>query len=387
MVGNQPVDKPTSDKFDLAAALLREYPELVKVAAAAGQTPLYVVGGALRDLFAGRGRSDLDLAVEGDPGPVLERLGGELPKSHDRFQTASVTLDGLRIDFARTRRESYERPGALPEVEPATIAEDLARRDLTVNAMACRVPGTGSAAAVELLDPFGGREDLAAGRLRFLHAESLRDDPTRALRAARYAASYGLSPDADAQRQLAAADLSTVSWERRRADLIRILEDPAAPDALALLEHWGIPGLRRGWRERLQAVDSLLAGPPWWGSVAANEARLAAVWDEALPQGPPGPPRDELTTDAARAIWAERQDPLALLLLRAEGLEWLDDYMERLRHIRLEIGGQDLLEAGVPRGPAVGRGLAAALAAKRNGEVAGRKEELAVALAAARAGG
>ena len=75
-----------------------------------------------------------------------------------------------------------------------------------------------------------------------------------------------------------------------------------------------------------------------------------------------------------------------LALARAAGAEWIDDYVARLRHVELEIWGYDLLEAGVPEGPAIGRGLDAALKARLNGEVASREEELRVALDAARNG-
>src|SRR5581483_12290539 len=92
-------------------------------------------------------------------------------------------------DLARTRRESYSRPGALPDVEPAAVADDLARRDFTMNAMALRLtepPG-------ELLDPFGGVADIEARLVRVLHEGSFRDDATRMLRACRYAARFGFA--------------------------------------------------------------------------------------------------------------------------------------------------------------------------------------------------
>ena len=379
------MDKPTSKRFDLAAALFAAYPELPQIAEAAGKTPLFVVGGALRDLLVGRGRSDLDLAVDGDLLPIIRRLGGELPVSHDRFQTASVTVDGLRVDLARTRKETYSSPGALPDVAPAPIEQDLARRDITIYAMAMRIEGPEPSPAWELLDPFGGRRDLANGTLRFLHARSIRDDPTRALRAARYAAGYGLQPDAEAARQLAEADLGTVSWQRRRADLLRIASDPHALEALDLLERWGVARLRHGWRRRAESVMRLLSTPPWQGSVPRDEALLAAVWPEAAPQGGRTDPPPAPSTDAAIVASAKKRRPLELLLLRADGAQWLDDYMSRLRHIRLEIDGQDLLDAGIPEGPAIGVGLTSALERKLNGEIAGREDELAAALAAAAA--
>src|SRR5213592_1786444 len=148
-----------------------------------GLPPAYLVGGAVRDLLLGADSVDLDVAIEGDA-PVLawelaERLGG-LATTHERFGTATVRAGDLVFDLATTRRERYERPGALPEVEPAPLTDDLARRDFTINAMAVGLTG----ADVDVLhDPQHGREDLHAGRVRVLHPRSFLDDPTRLLRA------------------------------------------------------------------------------------------------------------------------------------------------------------------------------------------------------------
>ncbi len=105
--------------------------------------PAYLVGGAVRDLLLGEARADLDVAVEGDIRAIAEALGGEIIV-HERFETAAIAVDGHEIDIARSRAESYERPGALPTVSPAGITEDLARRDFTVNAMAVPLEGEGS---------------------------------------------------------------------------------------------------------------------------------------------------------------------------------------------------------------------------------------------------
>ena len=118
----------------------------------------YLVGGAVRDLLLGRDRADIDVAVEGEVAELARRLGGEV-RAHERFATATVRVDGLEVDLAATRSETYARPGALPEVRPASLAADLARRDFTVNAMAVPLAGD-----PELIDPHGGLEDLRAGR-------------------------------------------------------------------------------------------------------------------------------------------------------------------------------------------------------------------------------
>ncbi|MBV9422440.1 MAG: hypothetical protein JOZ98_06000, partial [Solirubrobacterales bacterium] len=100
----------------------------------------HLVGGAVRDLLLGGTPYDLDLVIEGDAGAFAARLGGSLVV-HDRFGTSTVTLNGFDYDIARARRETYARPGALPDVEPAPLAEDLLRRDFAVNAMAIVLGG------------------------------------------------------------------------------------------------------------------------------------------------------------------------------------------------------------------------------------------------------
>src|SRR5918995_5416783 len=116
--------------------------ELV-LSAVAGEPGVHVVGGAIRDALLGKVPRELDLVVEGDAVPVAqraaERVGGSLT-IHERFGTATVRTGEFAFDLASARRERYPRPGALPEVElGATIDDDLARRDFTVNAMAVAV--------------------------------------------------------------------------------------------------------------------------------------------------------------------------------------------------------------------------------------------------------
>ena len=127
---------------------------------ALGDADAWVVGGFVRDVLAGSGApADIDIAVDGDVDGLVERLGAEAPVAvdarHARFGTATLGVDGLNVDLARTRAETYAHPGALPDVEPAGIEADLARRDFSVNAMAMSLDGEG-----ELLDPFDGRGDL-----------------------------------------------------------------------------------------------------------------------------------------------------------------------------------------------------------------------------------
>jgi tRNA nucleotidyltransferase (CCA-adding enzyme) len=362
---------------NIAAALRAAYPELAAVREAAGEEPVYLVGGAVRDLLLGRERSDVDLVVVGDAAALAARLGAD-PVEHERFATAKVTLDGHQIDIATARTESYPQPGALPEVAAAAdIDSDLSRRDFSINAMALALHDEGGP-----IDPHHGREDLRAGRLRVLHQGSFMDDPTRAVRAARYASRFGFELAPRTAALIHAADLGAVSADRRRAELLRLAAEPGAARGFALLADWGLLELREEGAALTARVAELLASPPWRGVAPRDLALLAAAL------GPPGgeeelaaarPPKPSLAVELAA-----RHEPVELVLGRALGADWLDRYLEEWRSVHLEIDGEDLIAAGVSQGPAIGKGLDAALRAKLDGEISGRDEELGTALRAAR---
>ena len=153
---------------------------------------VYAVGGFVRDLLLGLANFDLDLAVEEDAIAFARLLppllGGKL-NVHEEFGTATLTLsDGFHIDLATARMEFYQFPAASPEVEQATIKHDLYRRDFTINTMAFAL---NSDSFGQFLDFFGGYEDLQAGLIRVLYNLSFVEDPTRILRAVRFAGRYG----------------------------------------------------------------------------------------------------------------------------------------------------------------------------------------------------
>ncbi|HET7444836.1 MAG TPA: hypothetical protein VFJ57_09280 [Solirubrobacterales bacterium] len=364
---------------NLASALRGAYPELGSIAAAGGEC-VYLVGGAVRDLLLGRERGDIDVAVVGDAAELAAALGAETVAAHERFGTVKVVLDGHEVDLATARTETYERPGALPTVAPAgSIEADLARRDFTLNAIALPLADPGI-----VVDPHGGRADLEAGLLRILRPTSFIDDPTRAIRAARYAARFGFALVPETEELLRATDLTTISAERREAELLRLGAEPSAAEGLELLAGWGLLQTGEHWEALAAALSELLDESPW-----AGEVDPAQVWIAAA-RGPHGDVHGlanaHPTQPSQAASLARHHSPTELILARALGAEWLDDYMGVWRDTSLEIDGDDLVAAGIPTGPALGRGLDAALRAKLDGETAGRDDELAVALAAAREG-
>jgi tRNA nucleotidyltransferase (CCA-adding enzyme) len=366
---------------------LAALPGLERIRDAAGEVPAFLVGGAVRDLLLGRERTDVDIVLEGDPEPIARRLGGEVV-SHERFATAKARAGELEADLAAARAESYPRPGALPEVRPATLSEDLARRDFTINAMAVPLQGE-----PRLIDPHDGATDLERGRLRVLHGGSFLDDPTRALRAARYAARFGFELEPETERLARSADLATVSTDRVEAELLKLAAEPDARRGFELLEGWGLVKLPPAGGPLIEEIVAVLGRPPWEGVADRALAVHAAATGHGV--GPAGRPRDLLAGARELAAaspgrpseaveLARGRSGVELVLARAQGADWLDRYMTEWSHVKLEITGEDVLEAGIPEGPAVGRGLTAALQRKLDGEIAGRDEELAAAVEAAR---
>jgi tRNA nucleotidyltransferase (CCA-adding enzyme) len=266
--------------------LRRAHPELAAIEAAASE-PVYVVGGSVRDLLLGRGRADLDLVVVGDAAALAARLGATAV-NHERFGTAKVEIEGSAVDLASARTETYARPGALPDVEPAaSIEDDLGRRDFSVNAIAVPL-----AEGPDLVDPHGGRADLEAGLLRVLHDASFLDDPTRAIRAARYAARLGFGLEPGTEALLRATDLGTVSAERRQAELLRLGAEASALRGFELLAEWGLVEPRAGGLDLAAAVAQLLERHPW-SEVLAPVGRARVLLAAAL--GPVGG-EEELAT-------------------------------------------------------------------------------------------
>jgi tRNA nucleotidyltransferase (CCA-adding enzyme) len=379
---------------------LREVPGARELFDALADVPgVWVVGGAVRDALLGREPRDLDLVVEGDAAEVARRLG-EGALVHERFGTA--TANGV-VNLAAARRERYERPGALPEVElGAPIAEDLARRDFTVNAIAVRL------ADGELQAVPGALEDVAARQLRVLHERSFHDDPTRLLRLIRYAARLRFQIE-EATRGLAFAAvadgaLTTVTPSRLGAELRLLLGEPQ-PAGLCGLEAFGIgPVLLPGFGVDPDLVEGAQRLTP-----ADGRADLAALAASCLDASAPAlaarldgfelPARERDTVvaaatraralapvlggmEGASAIWAllRRETPETVALAGALGAPaQARRWVEELRHAKLAITGDDLIAAGV-EGPAIGRGLEAATAAMLDGEAGGREAQLAAAL-------
>jgi tRNA nucleotidyltransferase (CCA-adding enzyme) len=405
----------THDLLDRLAALPAARELLNALGDADG---VYLVGGAVRDLLRGGAPVDLDLVVDRDLAEVIGELstpGGAPVRVHDRFGTATIAVNDGRFDLARARRERYAHPGALPDVEPAPIEEDLRRRDFTVNALALAL---GGARRGELVAVPGALDDLGAGTLRVLHDESFRDDPTRLLRLARYAGRLGFAPDkhtaALAREAIRDGALQAVSGGRLGGELLLLAGENDPYGALEELHRLGldealIPGLAPPDRDVLgRALELLPADGDRAALVlaaAALEVAPAQLADSLNALAFAAGPRDTILAATSRApalacqladarrpseiAGAAAQAPVEVVALAgalgdaqagATAQQWLGE----LRHLGLEIDGDDLLAAGIAAGPAIGAGLRAALSARLDGRASGRDEQLAEALRVAR---
>lgn len=202
------------------------------------QTIVYLVGGALRNAILCEPIGDLDFIVEGDAILFAEKLGQHLKApitKHDNFRTATVFWQDLAIDFATARTERYVRPAALPIISPSTIEQDLKRRDFTINTLAYSLQTSA------FVDMFGGLSDLQKGVIRALHSQSFVDDPTRILRAARYASHYNfvIEPETLIWLEAGLPYLRDLSGERIKYDIELIFTNTKPADALSLLKSWG----------------------------------------------------------------------------------------------------------------------------------------------------
>lgn len=255
--------------------VLRTVPTIVRQT---GQN-VFLVGGPVRDALLGIPVSDVDLLVERDLDRFARALAsatGASLRHHERFMTASLSIPGgYVVDLTTARREHYPSPGALPVVEEgASVEEDLARRDFTINALALDLT------THSLIDPHGGRDDLRRGLIRALHDQSFVDDPTRILRAVRFASRFELDLEPGTRQALDAAiaggALRTVTPRRVWREITKAYAEPRAGEVFELLASHGILSSWLGSSATRVGLEQRIA------SLAATAPELAPVDEELL---------------------------------------------------------------------------------------------------------
>ncbi|MFW6056289.1 MAG: CCA tRNA nucleotidyltransferase [Chloroflexota bacterium] len=373
-----------------------------------------LVGGPVRDLLLGEPGLDLDIVVEGNAVELAQALAsayGVRVVVHRDFGTATVEVGVAHIDLVTARAETYERPGALPTVRPGTIEEDLFRRDFSMNAMAVLLSRHGRG---DIVDPHSGRRDLEHGILRVLHGGSFIDDATRMLRGVRYEQRFGFSFD-PCTLGLLGRDmhyLETISGDRVRHEFERTFDEAEPQYAFRRLDTLGAlaavdPALRfgadqaealRDITDQRPASDSIRSAM-WcvlgWYVAREHIDRVAARLN--LPRRILDPLKDcaylrsvekALAADSIRpsqvvSFLSERSTAALLaarrMLAHPSARERVNDYLEHLRFVRTSVNGTTLIEMGFPQGPSLGHVLERIRAARLDGEVSSRAEELQLA--------
>lgn len=388
----------------------------------------YAVGGFVRDLLLNVPNFDLDYVIEGSAQKLAHRLIElypsklELAATHDRFQTATLVYRSenaveREVDLSTARTEFYEFPAALPEVEASKLEQDLLRRDFTINALAvCVNPDRFG----NLTDHFNGLQDLERKIVRILHPFSFIEDPTRMVRAARFAGRLGFHLDAKTKEQARRASqmgiFDDLGGVRIKAELKMILESPHRLRALNLLAEqsgnlcyldsrleYG-DGVRKTIRRAERLLGRYSVDEPW-------VVYLGALLSELPPERVSGVLERLMLTNHQKEVIesglelhrfmpssigemkrSELYDMMhgrareALAIAAAAGQVGTDLrrsiklYLEELADTKLDITGADLIASGFKPGPRIGEALKHVLAERLDGQVSGREQELQVAL-------
>jgi tRNA nucleotidyltransferase (CCA-adding enzyme) len=402
--------------------------EILKIAGQLGdelQFPVFVVGGFVRDLLLGEPNQDVDLLIEGDGIAFAHRLAQKLGArlvTHERFGTAVVIPPGgFKLDIATARTEFYEFPAALPTTEFSSMKQDLYRRDFTINAMAIQLNQDHFG---ELIDFFGGYRDLQEGVVRVLHNLSFVEDPTRILRAVRFEQRYGFRMSRQTEELLVhalATDIfGRLTNERIGRELILLLSEPNPVPGIHRLAHLEVlqhihPDLCFN-EEILEELEALREAVSWYEGLKQKDpitswivfffpfaAQIPKTGLRRLCQRLHL--RDEHTrllhvavSDIASLMDFLEQDSLRpsvvcekLQSYPKELLVWayargnphsrnlLTQFLCQWQYVETQIRGRDLIARGYRPGPAFGRALRQARAARLDGIARSYAEELQIA--------
>jgi tRNA nucleotidyltransferase (CCA-adding enzyme) len=411
----------------LAHRLPPRIQQLLRLAGTVGdevRAKVYAVGGFVRDLLLRHANLDVDLVVEGDGIAFAEVLGRHLTAkvtSHRTFGTAVLTLpDGFKMDVATARTEYYEYPAALPTVEHSSIKMDLYRRDFTINTLAVCLNADRYG---ELLDFFGGQQDLRDKTLRIIHNLSFVEDPTRILRAARFEVRFGFRLSRHAEQLAVNAVrlglLEKLAGERLTTELQLILQEGRPFAILQRLQELGVLAaihprltLEAGMEQRFKHVGEVLT---WYGLLYQEPSPASwivylltlllerrSVEGRAILRRLNPPPRIAATVSRdvvrlraltrqfqqardlpARRVYrwlVEASLEVALALMarmeRPEQGKAIGDFLSTTRRVRPILRGDDLRSLGIRPGPIYRDILNSLLYARLDGHVQSRDDEL-----------
>ncbi len=401
-----------ADKIEkqLPAELVNFMQVAGKLAAAQGQN-LYLVGGVVRDLLLGQSNFDLDLVLEGDAISLAQQLNQIKPgkvTTHPRFKTAKLKWDDWSVDLTTARSETYARPGALPTVKPGTLTSDLFRRDFTINAMAvCLNPSRYG----ELVDRYGGREDLEHKLIRVLHETSFIDDATRIWRGLRYEQRLNFRLEEETYEFLKRdiPRLDTISSDRIRYELECIFAEERPEKVLRRADELGVlqklyPSLKgNGWlaakyeqarqltAPKLPPVGLYFALLTYHLTGEASEYLISYLrFSKPIAQTI----RDSVSLKASLKSLADPKLTLSSIYHLLYGYSvsaitvnslasdsavarrHIQLFLMNLRYVKSALTGNDLIKMGIPPGPRIKEILAQLLDARLDGKVKDKEGEV-----------
>lgn len=379
----------------------------------------YLVGGSVRDLLRGEENLDIDIVTEGDGILFAKRFGERLNakvRTHQRFGTAQVITDKLKLDVATARTEYYESPAALPRVETSSIKKDLYRRDFTINTLAIKLnPGDFGL----LIDFFGGQRDLREKTIRVLHNLSFIEDPTRAFRAIRFSERFGFKISKHTENLIKSAIkmnlFERLSGPRLYEELILLFNETEPVRAVKRLSDIGLlkiihPNLT--FNDELEVtLKSMHETLSWFNLLFLEEKTdrgilylmvlLSGLKDEELKAvierlSPPPRVSDVIIRGTSRARDVLRRLPLddpveiynLLNDLRLEVILFsmaiskdrqkqkvISYYLTELRRAKTILKGEDLKKMGIEPGPLYSRILKGLLEERLRGHLKSREDE------------
>ena len=380
----------------------------------------YLVGGIIRDALLGIPNYDIDIVVEGDGIEFGQKLADRFDAKleiHWKFGTSVLVLkNGQHIDIATARVEYYKKPAALPSIESGSIKQDLARRDFTINSLALSLNKKNFG---EILDYFGGRQDLKDKKIKILHKMSFIEDPTRIFRAVRFEKRLGFVMDRETE-DIAITTInmdivSKLTGVRIRDELIYILNEEKPYSAIKRLYDLGAlakigikSSIDRAFTEAARKVlRSQIQLKPFTGEKVKKWRLLLVLlfenmstsgiekWcarmkvrkkdavviikvlchmDEARKQI-----RDQVKDNHALYRIVSAYQPELQVITHSWGLEYkknIKKYFSKLSAIKLEISGEDLKSMGYKPSSKFREVLEEVFALKLNGKISGRESQL-----------
>ncbi|NWF52752.1 MAG: CBS domain-containing protein [Nitrospirae bacterium] len=379
----------------------------------------YLVGGSVRDILRGEENLDIDIVIEGDgiifAKTLSERLNARV-RSHQRFNTAQVITDRLKLDIATARTEYYESPAALPKVETSSIKKDLYRRDFTINTLAIKLNPRDFGL---LIDFFGGQRDLREKTIRVLHNLSFIEDPTRAFRAIRFSERFGFKISKHTENLIKSAVkmnlFEKLSGTRLYEEILLIFNETEPDKAIKKMSELGLlkvihPALT--FNEELELkLKSLFETVSWFNLLFLEEKTDRGILylmellselkeedaEEVLKRLSPPPKIKEMITKGihnAKEIVKRlpSEDPVEIYnLLKGMRLETIllamaiskdrlkqkviSRYLTELRKIETFLKGEDLKKMGIKPGPAYSKILRELLEEKLRGHITSKEDE------------